>query len=128
MKRILAILYTIVFLTLSSPFAGAQGRNSSLRDTAEALLVDAVQAYDNGAIQAAVDRLTLILQSFPDNDAAHYYLGLCQAEMGNTSAAAKEFREAVRAGAIAPPARSLATAGATKRWASSNSKPISSPL
>ena len=96
MKRILAILYTIVFLTLSSPFAGAQGRNSSLRDTAEALLVDAVQAYDNGAIQAAVDRLTLILQSFPDNDAAHYYLGLCQAEMGNTSAAAKEFREAVR--------------------------------
>ena len=96
MKRFLAILYTIVFLTLSSPFSGAQGRISSLRDTAEALLVDAVQAYDSGAIQAAVDRLSIILQSFPDNDAAHYYLGLCQAEMGNVNAAATEFREAVR--------------------------------
>jgi len=96
MKRLQAALYIILFLTLFSPSAGAQGRSSQLRETAEALLVDAVQAYDSGATQAAMDRLSLILESFPDNDAAHYYLGLCQASLGNSDAAVGEIREAVR--------------------------------
>ncbi|MBO4757864.1 MAG: tetratricopeptide repeat protein [Bacteroidales bacterium] len=96
MKRIAVIIYTIVFLSLSAPALLSQDRTSRLRDTAESLLVDAVQAYDNGATKAAMDRFSAILETFPDNDAAHYYMGLCHARLGDAGKAVDEIREAVR--------------------------------
>lgn len=96
MKRIAAIIYTLVFLALSVPVSHAQGRALVLRDTAESLLVDAVQAYDSGDTRGAVTRLSAIIEAFPDDDAAHYYLGLCRLRMGDSAEAVKEIREASR--------------------------------
>lgn len=96
MKKTAVILYTFVFLVLSAPALRAQDRASRLRDTAESLLVDAVQAYDSGATKAAMDRLSAILEAFPDNDAAHYYQGLCHASLGDIASGLKEIAEAVR--------------------------------
>ena len=96
MKRLTATLYILLFLTFLAPHSSGQGRVSSLRDTAESLLIDAVQAYDSGSTRDAVSRLTVILDAFPDNDAAHYYMGLCNVRLGKTDDAVKEIREAVR--------------------------------
>ena len=96
MKKFAVILYALVCLSLSSPASWGQGRVSRLRDTAESLLVDAVQAYDNGDTQGAMARLTVIIDAFPDNDAAHYYMGLCHVRAGQAESAVKELREASR--------------------------------
>ena len=96
MNRTALILYTFLFLVLSSASAGAQGRVSSLRDSAESMLVDAVQAYDSGDVDAAMARLSVITGAFPDNDAAHYYLGLCHVRKNDADSALSEFQAAVR--------------------------------
>ena len=96
MKKTAVILYTFVFLVLSAPALRAQDRTSRLRDTAESLLVDAVQAYDSGATKAAMDRFSAILEAFPDNDAAHFYQGMCHARLGDITSGLKEISEAVR--------------------------------
>lgn len=96
MKKTAVILYTFVFLVLSAPALRAQDRTSRLRDTAESLLVDAVQAYDSGATKAAMDRFSAILEAFPDNDAAHFYQGMCHARLGDIASGLKEISEAVR--------------------------------
>ena len=96
MKKTAVILYTFVFLVLSAPALRAQDRTSRLRDTAESLLVDAVQAYDSGATKAAMDRFSAILEAFPDNDAAHFYQGMCHARLGDIASGLKEIDEAVR--------------------------------
>ncbi|MBR6211708.1 MAG: tetratricopeptide repeat protein [Bacteroidales bacterium] len=95
MNRTALILYTFLFLILSAPLARAQVRASSLRDTAESLLVDAVQYYDNGDVKSAMARLSVITEAFPDNDAAHYYMALCHVLQDDTEAAVSEFRKAV---------------------------------
>ena len=75
----------------------AQGRVSSLKDsTSESLIVDAVQDYDAGDIKAAMARLSVVTEAFPDNDAAHYYMALCHAMEGDSDAAVAELREASR--------------------------------
>ena len=96
MNRTRIILYILLFLTLSMPCMRAQGRISSLRDTAESLLVDAVQAYDSGDTKSAMARLAVITGAYPDNDAAHYYMALCHIRQNNAAEAVKELREAVR--------------------------------
>lgn len=96
MNKTALILYTFIFLALSSPFSRAQGRVSSLRDTAESLLVDAVQDYDAGDTDASMARLSVIIEAFPDNDAAHYYMALCHIRRNDAEAAVKELREASR--------------------------------
>ena len=96
MKKIAVIIYSLVFLVLSVQSLRSQDRTSRLRDTAESLLIDAVQAYDSGATKAAMDRLSAILETFPDDDAAHYYMGLCPARLGAPDSSLKEIREAVR--------------------------------
>ena len=96
MKKTAVILYTFVFLVLSAPTLRAQDRTSRLRDTAESLLVDAVQAYDSGATKAAMDRFSAILEAFPDNDAAHFDQGMCHARLGDIASGLKEISEAVR--------------------------------
>ena len=96
MNRIALILYTSIILVLSSASAGAQGRVSALRESAESMLVDAVQAYDSGDTDAAMARLSVITGAFPDNDAAHYYLGLCHVRKNDADAALSEFQAASR--------------------------------
>ena len=96
MKRIALFLYIFVSLAVSGPALHAQGRGAAMRNAAETLLVDAVQAYDNGDMRGAVSRLMTILADFPDNDAAHYYLGLCRLRLGDAAEAVKEIREASR--------------------------------
>ena len=96
MNRITLILYTSIILVLSSVSAGAQGRVSALRESAESMLVDAVQAYDSGDTDAAMARLSVITGAFPDNDAAHYYLGLCHIRKNDADAALSEFQAASR--------------------------------
>ena len=81
---------------LFAPYMLAQGRFSSLRDTAESLLIDAVQAYDEGDTKSAMARLSVITGAYPDNDAAHYYMALCHIRQNNAAEAVKELREAVR--------------------------------
>ena len=85
-----------MLLALSSPLSRAQGRVSSLKDTAESLLVDAVQDYDAGDLKNAMARLSVIIDAFPENDAAHYYMALCHVRQNDADAAVKELREASR--------------------------------
>ena len=96
MNRTALILYILMCLTLSSPFSRAQGRVSSLKDTAESLLVDAVQDYDSGNTEAALALLSVITEAFPDNDAAHYYTALCRIRQNDAEGAVKELMEASR--------------------------------
>ena len=96
MNKTALILYILIVFALSSPFSRAQGRVSSLRDTAESLLVDAVQEYDAGDIKNALARLSVITEAFPENDAAHYYTALCYIRQNDADAAVKELREAAR--------------------------------
>ena len=96
MKKTALILYILCLSALFSPFSRAQGRVSSLRDTAESLLVDAVQDYDAGDIKNALARLSVITEAFPENDAAHYYTALCHIRQNDAEAAVKELREAAR--------------------------------
>ena len=96
MNKTALILYILMVLTLSAPFSRAQGRVSSLKDTAESLLVDAVQEYDAGNTEAALARLSVITEAFPDNDAAHYYTALCRIRQNDAGAAVKELVEASR--------------------------------
>ena len=96
MNKTALILYIFMILALSSPLSRAQGRASSLKDTAESLLVDAVQDYDAGDLKDAMARLSVIIDAFPDNDAAHYYMALCHVRRNDADAAVKELREASR--------------------------------
>jgi len=95
MNRTILILYTLILLSLSAPFAMAQERTSRPRDTAESLLVDAVQDYDKGDVKTAMARLSVIIEAFSGNDAAHYYMGLCHIRQNDAEAAVAELRKAV---------------------------------
>ena len=94
MNKTALILYILMILALSSPLSRAQGRASSLKDTAESLLVDAVQDYDAGNLKDAMARLSVIIDAFPDNDAAHYYMALCHVRRNDADSAVKELRKA----------------------------------
>ena len=96
MNKTALILYIIVLSGLFPASTWAQGRVSSVRDTAESLLVDAVQDYDAGNTKTAMARLSVITEALPDNDAAHYYMALCHIRENDTDAAVKELVEAVR--------------------------------
>ena len=96
MNKTALIIYIFMLLALSSPLSRAQGRASSLKDTAESLLVDAVQDYDAGDLKDAMARLSVIIDAFPENDAAHYYMALCHVRQNDADSAVKELLEASR--------------------------------
>lgn len=60
----------------------------------ENMLMDAVSAYDNGNTALSGRLLEGIVASDPDNDAAHYYLGLVAVRNYNLETAEKELRKA----------------------------------
>ena len=62
----------------------------------ESALVEAVAQYNEGRYREAVTILKSILDANPANDAAHYYLALCETFLGQASDAASHLKEAAR--------------------------------
>lgn len=64
--------------------------------TSENFLVDAVQLFTDGQYARAKAMLSAIVEVDPDNDAAYYYMGLCDIYLNNRADAEKELNEAAR--------------------------------
>ena len=90
MKRIQAALWLFALLLVCAPRLGAQ--DSRL---VEGRLIEAVAAYDAGSYQQARRALLTLSSLAPDNDAVFYYLGLCDAELGDLEEAETFLRKAV---------------------------------
>lgn len=69
---------------------------SKLRKNMEAVFVDAVQNYEDEHYKEAEALLQAIVDADPTNDAAYYYLSLCDYYLGDTKEAEAAMREAVR--------------------------------
>lgn len=95
MKRGLKSLLPLVMLLVMQQTLTAQTANSLTR-TAESLMIDAVQLYEDGDYKGAEAIFSVIIDSQPDNDAAYYYKGLCDFSLGKVKDAEAELREAVR--------------------------------
>ena len=89
-KKLQASLWLCALLLVCGPRLGAQ--DSRL---VENRLVEAVAAYDAGSFQEARRALLALASRAPDNDAVFYYLGLCDAELGDLGEAETHLRRAV---------------------------------
>ena len=89
-KNLLAALRLCALLLLCVPRLGAQ--DSRLVDSK---LIEAVAAYDAGSFQQARRSLLALASRAPQNDAVFYYLGLCDAELGDLEEAETFLRKAV---------------------------------
>ena len=88
------IIYTLFLL--SCPHSATAQTYKSAREQ-ENRLMDAVNAYDKGDTDRAGIILEAIAGAEPDNDAAHYYLGLVAVRKADLEKAEEEFRKAVSA-------------------------------
>lgn len=84
MKRLIAAV-------LACLLAGAATLSAQRVDN---LLVDAVSRYNNGDYTGSKAILLTVLKTQPDNDAAHYYLGLSEAGLRNAREAVVHLRRA----------------------------------
>lgn len=88
-----AQIYLVSALLLMQVFSvSAQTRQERL---IENMVVSAVGQYDAGNFTRASSILRDIIAKAPENDAAHYYLGLSEFCIGNSEEAEKELRTAV---------------------------------
>ena len=88
-----AQIYLVSALLLMQVFSvSAQTRQERL---IENMVVSAVGQYDAGNFTRASSILRDIIAKAPENDAAHYYLGLSEFCLGNSEEAEKELRTAV---------------------------------
>ena len=88
-----AQIYLVSALLLMQVFSvSAQTRGERL---IENMVVSAVEQYDAGNFTRASSILRDIIAKAPENDAAHYYLGLSDFCLGNSDAAETELRTAV---------------------------------
>ncbi len=62
----------------------------------ENMIVDVVADFDSGRLKEAAKRLDAIIASAPDDDAAHYYMGLVSFAGADLDTAEKELRRAVQ--------------------------------
>ena len=91
MKKLLLIILAVA-LNLS-----LMAQNpSKLQKNMEAVLIDAVQLFEDARYKDARDRLSVIVDADPANDAAYYYLGLSNYYLGDIKDAEVALREAVR--------------------------------
>ncbi len=74
---------------------GAQSSYKAEREQENAIL-DVVACFDSGMFSEAQKRASAILETDPDNDAAHYYMGLTCFAKGDYDAAEIEMQNAVR--------------------------------
>jgi len=86
----LAALPLCALLLLCAPRLGAQ--DNKLIDSK---LIEAVAAYDAGSYQQARRTLLALASRAPQNDAVFFYLGLCDAELGDLEEAETFLRKAV---------------------------------
>ena len=61
---------------------------------AENRLIDAVSSYNNGDFARSRAMLKILVQAEPGNDAAYYYLGLCEAALNQTDEAVVHLKRA----------------------------------
>jgi len=87
-----SICVVLAALTVSGFNLGAQEVEEK---TAQDVLIDAVGQYNNRNFKEARKILTFIVKSAPDNDAAHYYLGLSNLYLYDLEGAATELKKAV---------------------------------
>lgn len=94
MKRFLsATIYSLaLFLLVLEP---VQAQNQRLKRAAGALLVDGVALYNEAQYKSAREVFSAVTDSDPMNDAAYYYMGMCDFYIGDAKAAEAELREAV---------------------------------
>ena len=87
-RKVRLILAAALFFICGFAYAGPPPQ-------AGGKLVDAVQAYESGFNKKAYSILSQLVKSEPSNDAAWYYLGLCEAAAGNSALAAEHLAAAV---------------------------------
>ena len=93
-KNIFNIKYIIYNILLFSCLQSATAQSYKSEREQENRLMDAVTAYDNGDISRAGQILEGITAADPENDAAHYYLGLVAVRKADLETAENEFRKA----------------------------------
>ncbi|MCI1639785.1 MAG: tetratricopeptide repeat protein [Bacteroidales bacterium] len=86
------ILFTVVALVLFPRLSAAQGRPSLGVSWS---IVDAVTMYGNGQYVQAKSLLNKVVTVKPSEDAAYYYMGLCDLHLSDYKAAVSEFKKAV---------------------------------
>lgn len=86
------IYLTLIFFLTAALCAPAQVHVGRL---AENMVVSAVEQYDAGNFGRAAEMLEAVLAKAPDNDAAHYYLGLSRFCLDDSEGAEKELKAAV---------------------------------
>ena len=90
MKKLLLCL--ALFLTSFSLLAQEEKRDSIAVENA---LLDIVASIEGGDYETAGASLDSLLNVYPDNDAIHYYKGLCSYSAGDLKDAGNRFREAL---------------------------------
>ena len=68
MNKVLALAVSLLLCICASG-------QDILQPAVDGVLVDAVKDHEQGDRQTAIKKLTALLETAPDNDAAHYYLG-----------------------------------------------------
>ena len=93
MKNINRIIFLAAVLLLAcGHIVSGQGSRERL---IENRIVSAVEKYDERDFSRASELLEGIVAEAPDNDAAHFYLGLSEFCLGHTVAAERELKKAV---------------------------------
>lgn len=94
MKRFLVFFLYILPLTvlLQEP---VYAQNQRLKRAAGSRIVDGVALFNEGEYSSAHKIFSSVTDADPQNDAAYYYMGLCDFYLGNAKAAEAELREAV---------------------------------
>ena len=97
MKRI-SLSYYILSVSLLSVFSLQQSYAQSYKQerALENRIVDAVSDFNDGRYGEAAEKLESIAAADPDNDAAHYYLGMADFLQNDYAAAEEELQAAVR--------------------------------
>ena len=88
-KKVLAFLLSLLLCVF------AYGQDTAL-PAADGVLVDAVKDYEQGERETAIKKLSALVAAFPENDAAHFYLGNWLFSEGLTDEAAGHLQRAVQ--------------------------------
>lgn len=94
MRKIFSAVILSVTMSFSLQFVAAA--QDSKYKFAENQIITAVNLYDDGKFEDAVSVLRDVLKAVPENDAAHFYIGLAQFCLNDVENAEAELREAVR--------------------------------
>ncbi len=95
-NRIFRILAMLLVMTVALPLSAQKSSSRKLSPAqAESVVLMAVEAYDSSAFKKAEVLLDAVLLDYPDNDAAHFYMGMCKLMDRDADAAEAHLRKAV---------------------------------